>query len=246
MPFSAWYFPPVYKAMSQFADLPVYDDQGLHLVDPSDTSGRKTQYLSILHAQALHRYLGSGSGLALDVGCGYARMSAVLRQLGHEVVGLDLSLRVLKAARKHDGLTHFCCGALPDLPFAPASFDTVLLQNVLRVLHLLGKLDAGWSVASMVAPGGRLAVIDNSRAGHADFVPEQYIVAAFEAAGLRLLQRHSIRASRWPLIYMIRYGLVPRRWYARIAAWELRRMARKQRAPRWSYHNVLFVFERPR
>jgi hypothetical protein len=43
---------------------------------------------------------------------------------------------------------------------------------------------------------------------------------------------------------MIRYGLIPRAWFSRIADWEISRMARETLAPRWQYHNVLFVFER--
>ena len=87
-------------------------------------------------------------------------------------------------------------------------------------------------------------MLDNIRRDHADYVAEDWFVEFFQRQGLRLRERIAIRSSRWPVIYLIRYGLVPRKWFDRIANWELRRMARRKRAPRWSYHNVVFVFER--
>jgi hypothetical protein len=62
--------------------------------------------------------------------------------------------------------------------------------------------------------------------------------------GLRLVRRVPLRAARWWMIYLIRYGLIPESLYGRIADWELARMAKRQGSPRWQYWNTLFVFEK--
>jgi SAM-dependent methyltransferase len=226
-----------------FRGLPQFDDDGLNLIDPEDKLGIKTEYMSLVHDEALRRYLGKGVGSALDVACGYGRMSNILAELGYSVVGVDRSMRVLQPTRVTAPGIPFCAGSLPDLPFADGSFNVVLMQNILRPLHRLGCLEAGWSVTGLIKPGGRLVVVDNSLKGHPEFVDEGELIRAYEERGLRLTERRAIRASRWFGIYLIRYGLVPRRLLPRIARWEVSFMARKKNAPKASYQNVIFVFE---
>jgi SAM-dependent methyltransferase len=226
------------------ASAPAYDDAGLNLADPGDRRGLKTDYISRVQSLALERHVGRGSGLALDLGCGYGRMTRQIASMGYDVVGLDPSLRILRYARGHDAAQKFCAGRMPDLPFADGTFDTVFLLNVVRPLHLLGLVDVCSGAARMVAPGGRLVVLDNLRAGDARYVDASWFETFFERHGLRLVRRVAIRAARAPLIYLIRYGLVPRAWFDRLAARELARMEKKTGVPRWQYHNVIFVFER--
>lgn len=227
-------------------ELPVFDDAGINLADPHDRRGLKTDYISRLQELALERIVGRGSGPALDLGCGYGRMTSRLATLGYRMTGMDPSLRVLRYAslNQSEANANWCVGKLPELPFGNQSFPLVFLLNVARPLHLLGLLDCCSDAARVVSKGGRLIVLDNIRRDHADYVAEDWFVEFFQRQGLRLRERIAIRSSRWPVIYLIRYGLVPRKWFDRIANWELRRMARRKRAPRWSYHNVVFVFER--
>ncbi len=225
--------------------LPLFDDQGRNIVDPKDSLGLKTAYISTLHALALERYVGRGSGVAVDVGCGYGRVTECMTVLGWNVLGVDPSLRVLRSAASFFSRGAWCAGALPDLPVRPASVDLVLAQNLLRVLHLNGILHAAIALASMIKPGGRLVIVDNIREGHPEFVSEDWITETFVAEGLKLARRVAIRAARWPPIYAVRYGLVPKRLHRRLAEWELSRMAQAVRRPRHQYHNVMFIFERP-
>lgn len=225
-------------------DLPAFDDNGINLADPHDSLGHKTAYISLLQAKALERYVGAGAGLVLDVGCGYGRMSDALAGLGYDVVGMEPSLRVLRTARQLRPQHAWCVGRMPDLPFADNSFGQVCLLNVARALYLLQIEDVCRSLGRLVKPGGRLIVIDNLRRGDSRYLPEGWFDETFARDGLRLVCKVAIRASRWPLIYLIRYGLIPRRWFETIANWELRRMARKTRTPRLSYHNYLFVYEK--
>lgn len=223
---------------------PEFDDFGINLADPHDRRGLKTEYISLLQTMALERYVGTGTGPALDLGCGYGRMTRRIAELGYTMIGMDPSHRVLAYAQRSEPNVAWCVGRMPELPVVSGSLPLVLLLNVVRALHLMGLKDVCADAARIVAPKGRLVVLDNVRAGDARYVEEKWFVEFFGAHGLRLVRRVSIRASRSPWIYMIRYGLIPKRWFARLAEWEIDRMARKQGLPRWCYHNVLFVFER--
>ncbi|MBD8524191.1 class I SAM-dependent methyltransferase [Pseudomarimonas arenosa] len=229
---------------NNFDALPVFDDQGRNLVDPADSWGRKTAYITCLQAKAITTYVGRGTGLALDLGCGYGRMSGTLRELGWQVTGLDVSKRVLMAASRMAPAGTWCVGSLPHLPFADRTFDLVLAQNLLRVLHLNQVLNVADGIPRVVKPGGRLVVVDNIRQGHRDFVPESVVIEKFARNGFGLVSRTAIRAARWWGIYLVRYGVIPPRAFDRLAEHELSRMASRRGSPRWQYHNVLFVFER--
>lgn len=230
--------------MNEYQNLPVFDDNGINLADPNDKRGEKTAYISLVQAKALRKYVGSGSGKALDVGCGYGRMCDALVALGYSVTGVEPSERVLRMAAARRPNLQWRVGSMPDLPFPDESFDLVCLFNVARALHLMHVADVCGSLVRLVRRGGRLIVIDNLRVGDARYLPETWFDETFARDGLRRTRKVAIRASRWPLIWLIRYGLVPNRWFDAIAAWELRRMARKQRVPRLSYYNYLFVYEK--
>jgi SAM-dependent methyltransferase len=94
----------------------------------------------------------------LDAGCGGGRYCKVAGEAGAEVVGVDHTTAVEKAAR--------LCGHLPNvsfvqadlkrLPFAPESFDFVFSIGVMH--HDADTRAVFDAVASMVRPDGRYAV----------------------------------------------------------------------------------------
>ncbi|WP_266159662.1 methyltransferase domain-containing protein [Dyella silvatica] len=230
--------------VNEHANLPQFDDSGLNLVDPNDRRGLKTAYISLLQSMALASYVGRGTGSALDLGCGYGRMSGALRELGWDVVGVDPSQRVLSAAATIMPDSKWCVGRLPELPFAAESFNLVIAQNLLRVLHLNQALDVAKAIPNMVKPQGHFVVVDNIRSGHPDYVSEDWIISTFTEMNLRLVKRVAIRKARWWGIYAVRYGLVPSSLHEWLAAYELRRMEQVVRPPTAQYHNVLYVFEK--
>lgn len=225
-------------------ELPKFDDDGNNLADPKDARGNKSAYIETLHERAVEMYVGRGTGRALDLGCGYGRMGPSLSGLGYQLFGLEPSMRVLRGMVDRSCYVGLCNAAMPELPFRDETLDLVCLFGVARMVHLLGKAAVCEAVPRLVRPGGRLVVIDNLRRGDARYLPEQWFDETFARDGLRCTRKVAIRASRWPLIYMIRYGLIPERWFDAIADRELRRMARKTRVPRFSYYNYLFVYER--
>jgi ubiquinone/menaquinone biosynthesis C-methylase UbiE len=99
----------------------------------------------------------------LDLGTGTGRM---LELFGAEIergLGLDLSLDMLLLARdrlERAGLKHCSVrqGDIYDLPLANASFDVVILHQVLHFLDDGAR--AIKEAARVLRPGGRLLVVD--------------------------------------------------------------------------------------
>lgn len=230
--------------MNKHRKLPVYDDKGINLADPHDALGYKTEYISILQKKALERYVGKSNGNALDVGCGYGRMAECLGELGYHVTGVEPSERVISVAAQHQPEHCWKVGALPDLPVAKESFELVCLFNVARALHLMDIADVCSPLPEYVKPGGRLVIVDNIRHGDKRYLPEVWFDNFFLRDNLKLVTKKPIRASRWFMIYLIRYGLIPRKWFNRIADWELNKMANETTTPKFSYYNYIYVFEK--
>ena len=227
-------------------EIPLFDDAGINLADPSDAKGHKTEYISKLQIEAIRRLLGPVSGVAADVGCGYGRMCRSLQTLGFsKVIGVDPSARVIEAARAISPEIEFRVGALPDLPIVTGEVGTIFLLNVLRALHLMGMSSVASGAGKSLPAGGRLVVLDNLRRGHPAYLAEEELIRLFEDSGLKLVKRESIRGARLPWVPLLRFGLVPRRWHGALLSFELEWMRRRPVAPRWQYINVVWVFEKP-
>lgn len=150
---------------------------------------------------ALAQALGGGSaepaslGALLDVGTGTGRMAELFAERAAHVTGLDKSPEMLRIARArlqalpadHVDLVH---GDFTALPFADATYDTVLFH---QVLHYAFDPAAVLAEAARVArPGARIAIVDfaahdleelRSRHAHArlGFSDEQMLALLSEA-----------------------------------------------------------------
>jgi len=95
------------------------------------------------------------SGALLDAGGGTGRVAQFLRGLAAQVVVADLSCKMLREARKKDGL-HPVCSYTEKLPFLDESFERVIMVDALHHVHdqrqTVGEL---WRV---LQPGGRIVI----------------------------------------------------------------------------------------
>jgi SAM-dependent methyltransferase len=113
---------------------------------------------------ALDRALGDGGlGALLDIGTGTGRMAELFAARAAQLTGIDKSPEMLRLARARlqqlpAGQVDLVQGDFTALPFAPGSFDTVLLH---QVLHYAQAPEAVLAEAARVArAGGRIAVVD--------------------------------------------------------------------------------------
>lgn len=91
----------------------------------------------------------------LDLGCGYGWHCKYAAEHGAKsVLGVDLSEKMLEIARQKNAAPQiaYCCGAMEDLAFSPASFDVVLSS---LAFHYVRDFDAlAQKIAAWLAPGG--------------------------------------------------------------------------------------------
>ncbi len=108
-------------------------------------------------------------GVVLDIGTGTGRMAELFAEDAERIVALDKNLEMLRVARAK--LQHLPAsqielvqGDFADLPFGAASFDTVLLHQVLHFAQdpALPLAEA----ARVIRPGGRIAIIDFAAHDH--------------------------------------------------------------------------------
>ena len=119
----------------------------------------------ILIDQLIRPHLATGSRF-LEIGCGAGNLLLRAAVRGTYPVGLDLSMRslifvrgrLLEAAAREDGPSGFgLAQAVGErLPLATASFDCVLLSEVIE--HLPIPQNAVAEAARVLKPGGRLLV----------------------------------------------------------------------------------------
>ncbi len=100
----------------------------------------------------VERYTGKPSAEVLDCACGIGTQAIGLAQRGHRMTACDLSERAVERARGEAiarGVSiPFCVADMRSLPFAPQSFDVVLVaDNALP--HLLSDDDLRAAVESM-------------------------------------------------------------------------------------------------
>lgn len=95
----------------------------------------------------------------LDVGCGEGRVTRDLHALGHRVVAIDRSDRMIAAARESSPELEFHVADAAALPFADATFDLVIAFMSLQDMENMPTAVA--ECARVLEPGGRfcLAVV---------------------------------------------------------------------------------------
>ncbi len=120
--------------------------------------------------RALTAALGEAPlGALLDIGTGTGRMAELFATRAQRVHALDKNLEMLRVARAK--LQHLPTaqielvqGDFADLPFPPASFDTVLVHQVLHFAQDPG--EALIEAARVTRTGGRIAIVDFASHDH--------------------------------------------------------------------------------
>lgn len=93
----------------------------------------------------------------LDIGCGAGRLTAVANTRANAAVGIDLSPTMLALARER--APHICwlSANANALPFADASFDSIISSSTLRLTDTTRSLP---EIARVLKPGGTLGIRD--------------------------------------------------------------------------------------
>lgn len=132
----------------------------------------------------------------LSAGCGSGELEAHLAERGQNVVGLDLSLPMLRRARKR-GLDALVQADSQALPFRAGSFDVVIFPECIGYLDLP---TAFTEAARVLRKRGRLLITTYCAKVklHAGYVRADLaeIAAALAAAGFRVAEHRFLDAKR--------------------------------------------------
>jgi len=71
---------------------------------------------------------------------------------------------------------------------------------------------------------------------------EEYL-RAFKESKLECFQHYPIRNGRWWMLYLIRYGVIPKGWFRQIAHYELEKR-RKEKGYIRFYKDFLFLLRK--
>ncbi len=101
----------------------------------------------------------AGRGRLLDIGAGEGQVARALAGNGAEVVGVDLTMRQLRAARQRGGGPVYALSSSDALPLRSDSFDGAVVCLVYEHIDALEESFA--EVARVLRPGGRFVLILN-------------------------------------------------------------------------------------
>jgi ubiquinone/menaquinone biosynthesis C-methylase UbiE len=127
-------------------------------VDHYATERERTPYFQAQLA-IVYAMLAGEHGRILDLGCAAGGEIPELRRRAFSVIGIDLSLRMLEAARRRfadDSEVQFCQADVEKLPFSSQSMDHVVCLGVFEFLP--GYESALNEIHRVLRPGG-LAVL---------------------------------------------------------------------------------------
>jgi ubiquinone/menaquinone biosynthesis C-methylase UbiE len=124
--------------------------------------GIKTEEEREAWIKALTKVLPQGRSKLLDVGCGTGEMSLLLAELGYDVIGVDLSDKMLQKARskakKSKLKIRFVQGDAERLDFGDDSFEVVINRHLLWTLSKPEAALQEWK--RILVNGGKVIVID--------------------------------------------------------------------------------------
>jgi SAM-dependent methyltransferase len=227
---------------------------------PRNRGGRKSRYIAEVFDAALLPLLQRETEPVrlLDFGCGTGIFSVRARPLVKEVIGVDLSPGLLGVAREHahrHGLEiPFIQADGAELPLRDHAVNRVLAREVLCAVpdKLIGGVLA--ELNRVLEPNGRFYLLEQiSENPSWQNDPREPLVkkrgvdeilGLFKTAGFELEYVEPVRQPRFPWIYPVWFGIVPKGLVPTLARWEVEYNRRfcALRSRRWL--DALFVFRK--
>lgn len=124
------------------------------------------------HRDAFLASLPEAGRLTLDLGCGEGRVTRDLRDLGHRVVGVDVSPSMVAAARDADPMGEYVEADAAELPFEEDAVDLVVA--FMSLMDMDDMPGAVREIARVLEPGARLvAAVVHPMNSAGQFVPRE-------------------------------------------------------------------------
>jgi SAM-dependent methyltransferase len=125
--------------------------------------------------EMIRRYIPLENARLLDIGCGLGQYVRAFGRYTDRAYGIDIDARRVERGTD-EGLSSLCAAVGEALPFADASFDGILLNEVLE--HVRSDRETLREALRVLKPGGRIVI----------FVPNRFY--PFETHGVYLGKRY--------------------------------------------------------
>ena len=109
-----------------------------------------------VHLATVSALIPASGRLTLDVGCGEGRLGRVLQEAGHELIGVDVTFALARAAKSHAQPLPALVADAAHLPFRDRAADLVVAFMSLQDIDDLA--GAVHEAARVLEPGGRFCV----------------------------------------------------------------------------------------
>ncbi len=216
-------------------------------IDPADRKGHKNHYIDLLQKIALEEVLElKGDEVVLDFGCGSGRFSYWIAPKVKKVIGLEATPEMIQLAEKNRRANNVDLMLYDGMHFRGLSyfFDIILSVWVLQYMEGEKLKKTISELTKYLKKGGKFYLIeqvsDNPKVGRPKV--EEYL-QAFKESKLEHLEYYPIRNGRWWMLYLIRYGFIPKNWFPEIAHHELLKR-RGERGRIRVYKDFLFLLKR--
>jgi SAM-dependent methyltransferase len=216
-------------------------------IDPADKRGLKNYYIDLLQKIALEEVLElKGDEVVLDFGCGGGRFSYWIAPKVGKVIGLERTPEMIQLAEKNRKANNvdFVLYDGVRLPILSCLFDIILSVWVLQYMEGDTLKKTLSELTKYLKKGGKIYLIeqvsDNPKVERPKV--EEYL-QAFKESKFECLEYYPIRNGRWWLLYLIRFGVIPKGWFGQIAHYELEKRRREKGFVSY-YKDFLFVLRK--
>jgi len=154
-----------------------YWDSAAGTFDDEPDHGLRDARVRAAWRDRLAQWFPAPPSSVLDLGCGTGSLGVLAEEMGHEVVGVDVSAAMVDRARKKVRAAgagmELLVGDAGDPPVGDRSFDVVLARHLLWTLPTPEAALRRW--VRLLRPGGRLVLVEgrwDAPAGAAGYVDE--------------------------------------------------------------------------
>ncbi len=137
-----------YQRTSSHIDTSVFENFDR---DAWERAGDRQYQVSRLKVDLLTRWIPPG-GRVLDVGCHVGLFVMLAREAGFESEGIDVSEAAIRVGTESLGVPGLVAGTLEKAAFEPASFDGLVVWDVLE--HLYNLIEVMQHCVTVLNPGG--------------------------------------------------------------------------------------------
>ncbi len=230
-------------------------DSTASVVDPNDAKGYKNLYIRSLITKILFDTLSTipVHSMVLDFGCGTGQNFPTLEALSLKTIGLDISHSLLLQAKGNAYQTSATCIQYDGIhiPLREESISSTITYVVLNYLiedhHMVQCLT---EINRVMKPNGMFIAIEQTtrkrRINYEEMKcqrTQEEFIDLFNKSGFTCISRRSVRRGHFPLIYAIRYGLLPKKLFpfcASLESW----IGKVFPTPLFDYTDTVFILKK--